>query len=60
VSWEPEAGRGGPEIRRIESIFDERKSSELGMEEERAGKRLVSGRSEDFGRRAAIQCEKTA
>jgi hypothetical protein len=47
-------------MRRIESIFGGRRSSELGLEEERTGKRPVSGRSGDRGRRAAIGGEKTA
>jgi hypothetical protein len=60
VSWEPELGQGGPETRRIESIMGGRRSSELALDEERTGKRLVSGRTEERGRREAIGGENTA
>jgi hypothetical protein len=42
------------------SILGGRRSSELGLEEERTGKRVVFGKSGERGRRAAIGGEKTA
>jgi hypothetical protein len=59
-SWEPGVGRGGPERRRIESIMGGRRSSALGMEEERTGEHLVSRRSGECGRRGSIGGEKNA
>jgi hypothetical protein len=45
-------------MRRIESILGGRRSSKLGLDEERTEKRLVSGRSRDLRRRAAIRGER--